>query len=158
MSDNQSANFPPLVSREQNDNAICKALRLFVGRRRQYSVKQLSNGTGVKDRMIECAMTDPENIDHRALPSWALLSVMTFLGPVFSNEILAQTGQGAFDLPDVEPRPGDLAADNTDDNATVVRAAIDGEFCEKETPDLKTVGTRMMSRGATLVALGSKAA
>jgi hypothetical protein len=156
MADNWSANFPLLVSREQAGNKIGAALRLYVGRRRRYSVKQLANATGVKDRIIECAMTDAGSVDYRPLPPECLLSLIAFLGPDFTNEFLCLAGQGAFELPDEEPDPGEVAADNTDDNAVVVRAAIDGHFDQDERRDLKVVGSRMMTRGSQLVALGKR--
>lgn len=95
MASNPSAQFSPLVSREQAGNAIRKALRLFVGARRHYTVKELSNGTGVKDRVIECAMLDPGDIDHRPLPSCALISIAFFLGPDFTNVWLKLADQQA---------------------------------------------------------------
>ena len=154
-----SANFPLLVSREQAGNTIGAALRLFIGRGRQYSVKQLSNATGVKDRMIECAMCDAGSIDWRPLPCEALLSIATFLGAVFTSEWIALARQGAFDLPDAdEPPPGMLAADNCDDAAIVTRAAIDGKFTADEYPNLHVVGLHMVTRGQQLAALGRRAA
>lgn len=158
MADNWSANFPLLVSREQAGNKIGAALRLFVGRGRRYSVKQLANGTGVKDRIIECAMTDAGSVDYRALPPECLLSLMAFLGAHFTNEFIHLAGQGAFELPEEEPDPDPPAADNSDDNATVTRAAIDGKFDEHERPDLKVVGSRMVTRGSQLVALSNRRA
>lgn len=159
MAHSTSANFPLLVSREQAGNTIGRALRLYVGRGRQYSVKQLSNATGVKDRVIECAMCDPASVDFRPLPSEALLSIALFLGSPFSSEWMALARQGTFDLPDADdPAPIALAADSCDDTAKLTRAAIDGRFDDDETPDLRVVGVRMMSRGAQLAALGRKAA
>lgn len=157
MSDHQSANFSLLVSRERCGNAIKSALRLYVGKGRRYSVKQLSNATGVKDRVIECAMIDPASVDYRPLPLEALMSIGSFLGASFTNEWAGLMHQGAFDLPDDDVPPGALAADNSDDNAKLTRAAIDGEFDTSEAPDLRVVGSRMMSRGARLVALGRAA-
>lgn len=154
MAVNNTADFGPLVSREQAGNKIGSALRLFVGRGRRYSVKQLSNATGVKDRMVECAMIDPASPDYRPLPDWALLSIAGFLGAQFTNEWLSLAHQGAFDLPDNPPDPGALAADNAEDNAILTRAALDGQFCGEELPDLKVVGSRMVRRGHKLVALG----
>lgn len=151
MADNSSANLSPLISRERCGNEINNALRLYVGRGRRYSVKQLSNATGIKDRVIECAMCDAASVDYRPLPIEALVSIAGFLGPDFTSEWLALAGQGAFDLPDADDTPpGALAADNSDDNATLVRAAIDGKFDDDEKPDLKVVGTRMVSRGMML--------
>lgn len=159
MLDNHAAKFPLLVSREQAGNRIGRALKLFIGRGRQYSVKEVSNATGVKDRVIECAMADAASYDFRPLPNEALLSLALFLGADFTNSWIALAKQGAFDLPDDgDPNPGTFACETADDGATVIRAAIDGKFDDDETPGLCVVGSRMMKRGAQLVALCSKAA
>ncbi|MGN7930282.1 hypothetical protein [Sphingopyxis sp. 22461] len=158
MSSDNSANFQPLVSRERIGNAQGAALRLFVGRGRRYSVKQLANGSGIKDRVIESAMCAVESPDYRPLSQEALASIGLFLGATFTNEWIGLMGQGAFDLPDEEPDPGALAADNSDDNATVTRAAIDGKFDDYERPGLTVVGSRMVTRGSQLVALGKRRA
>lgn len=157
MPDHCAASFSPLISREQAGNAIRKALSLFVGRGRRYSVKQLSNATGIKDRVIECALTDPASIDYRPLSLEALFSIGMFLGATFTNEWMHEMRQGSFDLPDDDLPPGMIAADNSDDNATIVRAALDGSFDETEASDLRVVGSRLMSRGAKLVAIGRAA-
>jgi hypothetical protein len=153
MADNQSADFPLLVSRSAANDRIRDALRLYVGRGRRYSVKQLSNGTGVKDRTIECAMYDADDAQHRRLAPEALLSICKFLGAGFTSEVLFATDQGAFDLSDGEPDPGSIAIASTDDNASVVRAAMDGEFCSDERDELRAVGLRMVARGTQLAAL-----
>lgn len=158
MADDWSANFPLLVSREQSGNKIGAALRLYVGRGRRYSVKQLANATGVKDRLIECAMTDAGSVDYRPLPPECLLSLMAFLGADFSNEFLALANQGAFELPDEgEPPPGMLAADCAGDSAEIARRAADGEFCSDDRKALKIVGQRKIERGMRLVAMGRAA-
>lgn len=159
MADNTSANFVPLVSREHAWNKFSAALRLYVGRGRRYSVKQLANGAGVKDRVIECAMYAPDNIDFRPMPFEAQMSIARFLGADFTNEWLVVAEQGAFDLPDEsEPPPGMLAADCTGDSAEIARRAADGEFCSDDRKALKVVGQRKIERGMRLVAMGSKAA
>jgi hypothetical protein len=155
MSDrNNSADFGPLVSRSAARSAFRNALRLYVGRGRRYSVKQLSNGTGVKDRVIECAMADPDNGEYREPELAAVLSISAFLGSAFTTEWLKEAGQGAFDLPGGEDLPpGQLAADNADDNAVVTRAALDGVFDPDERRQLRPVGLRMVARGHRLAAL-----
>lgn len=158
MADTFAAQFPLLVSREHGRNAIRDALRLHVGRGRRYSVKQLANATGVHDWQINQAMVDGGSPDNRPLPPEALLSICMFLGASFTNEWLHLAHQGAFDLPSDEPDPGAVAADNSDDNAVLVRAAVDGAFDGGERKDLKVVGSRMMTRGAQLVSLGRVAA
>jgi len=124
MPHNNSANYNPLVSREQVGNAIGDALRLFVGRGRRYSVKQLSNGTGIKDRVIECAMCREGTVDYRPLPQEALVSITCFLGAAFANEWLGLANLTASDTDSV----------NHDDLAT---AAIDyvGEHARARHPE-----------------------
>lgn len=159
MADDWSANFPLLISREQAGNKIGAALRLFVGRQRRYSVKQLANGTGVKDRLIECAMADAGSLDYRPLPPECLLSIAMFLGADFTNEWLGLAEQGAFDLPDeTEPPPGILAADVAGDSAEIARRAADGEFCGDDRKHLRAVGQRKIERGMRLVAMARRAA
>ncbi|WBO23966.1 hypothetical protein [Sphingomonas abietis] len=154
MSVYPSANIEPLVSREQVGEAIRKALALYVGRGRRYSVKELSNGTGIKDRVIECALCAPTSEHYRPLPLEALTTLELFLGPDFTAARLSLAGQGAFLLPNAGAiDPHALAADNADDNATVTRAALDGEFDADEILILPEVGTRMMTRGAILASL-----
>lgn len=149
-----SANLPPLISRERGHDAVRDALRLFIGRGRRYSVKQVSNATGVKDRVIECAMTLAADPECRPIHISDLLSIAGFLGPEFTTEWLLLAQQAAVALPDAdEPGPGQLAADVTDDTATIVRAARDGVFDRDERRDLKAVGTRMILNGAKLVQL-----
>lgn len=151
MSIAASANETPLVSRERVGNEINAALRLFVGRGRRYSVKQLSNATGVKDRVIECAMCDAATIDYRPLPLEALVSIAGFLGPEFTCEWLKLAQQGAFWLPETGgDSPARMAADVADDAAAVVRAGMDDHFDADERKALRPVGRHLMAVGAKL--------
>ncbi|HYI40012.1 MAG TPA: hypothetical protein VE053_06810 [Allosphingosinicella sp.] len=159
MSSNGSADKSPLISRSEARDKIRNAIRMFVGRGKRYSVKQASNGSGVPDRLIECAMCDPGSTDWRDLSLDALLSLSSFLGPDFTCEWLSLAQQGAFWIPNPEDLPaGEIAADSAEDCAAVARAAADGRFDRDERPVLRAVGTRMMARGAQLRAVGSVAA
>lgn len=167
VTDNRSAELSPLVSREQAENAFRDAMRLFVGAKRLYTVKQLAKGIRLPKKDDGEQITKPlydflsypsGHPDHRPLHMGLQLSIIKFLGAEFTTEWLGLAGQGAFDLPDADdPDPGALAVENSDDNATVTRAAINGEFEPHEHRDLKVVGTRMMSRGAKLVAIARAA-
>lgn len=106
-----SVNIPLLVSRISVREKLRAALRLYVGRGRRYSVKELSNGTGVPDRLIEAAMCDPESEDFRPLSQEALASITAFLGAPFASAYLELSGLGAFELMDAQiPLPKVLAA------------------------------------------------
>lgn len=159
MASISSVNESLLVSRIEGREAVRRALRLYVGRGRRYSVKQLSNGTGVPDRKIEAAMCEPDNPDFRPLAHEDLMSISRFLGAGFTNEWIAPAHQGAFDLPDEGlPRPGDVVAESAEDHAQLANAARDGEFCERDQPKLRVIGEEQIERGMKLVAMASKPA
>jgi hypothetical protein len=151
-----AANNSPLVSRTKLFEAVAKGLRNEIGRGKRFSVKEVSNHTGVPDRAIECAKLEPDNPDWRVLSAEQLVSLSSFLGPVFTSEWLAVAQQGAFWLPDGEIEPGEMAADNADDNAVITRAARDNDFDQLERPQLRLVGEHLIERGERLVALGGR--
>jgi hypothetical protein len=95
-----SADNSLLVSRNTVRERLREALKLYVGRGRRYSVKELSNGSGVPDRMIESAMCEPDDPDYRPLTLENLASIAKFLGASFASAFLAPTGLGAFELMD----------------------------------------------------------
>ena len=98
MSAPETANFELLISRSSIREMHRRALRLFVGRGRRFSVKELSNGTGIPDRVIECAMCDVDSEDFRPLSHEALASITKFLGASFASTYLELSGLGAFEL------------------------------------------------------------
>lgn len=153
MSASQSANEKLIVSRYSARDAIGSALRLFVGKGRRYSVKQLSNATGVPDRSIEAAMCDPDDPESRQLSNENLLSIAKFLRAPFAVEWMRLAGLGAFDLPDCDmPTPGELVAEIANDTAEIAEAARDGKFGPVDRPTLKAVGLRSIERGMQLAA------
>lgn len=156
MTSSHSADFEPLISRELAASTIDAALRLFVGRGRRHSVRQLSVGTGVKERIIESAMA--RGAEYRPLSPEAWLSISLFLGADFMNEILRVARMGAYDLPDDrDPDLSRVAAESVEDAATISRMAADG-FQRGNAASLAAVGTHKIERGMQLVAFARKAA
>ena len=151
-----SAGIAPNVSRTKLYEAFGTALRLFIGRGKRHSYKDVERGAGVSARMIEAYRYDLDHEEWREPKIEHIFSIAGFIGPDFTNEILPLIGQGAFWLPEDDLPPGDLAADMADDNAEVTRRAKDGSFKGDEKA-LKVVGRRMMERGAVLVALDAAA-
>jgi hypothetical protein len=98
-----SANNSLLVSRNAVREKVRDALKLYVGRGRRYSVKELSNGSGVPDRMIESAMCEPDDPEYRPLTLENLSSIAKFLGAPFASVYLELSGLGAFELMDGQP-------------------------------------------------------
>lgn len=157
MPEQQSADLLLLVSREQAENEFRKALNLYVGRGRRYSVAQLAKGSGVPTRVIDCFRSYAHgHPDYRRLHFGQVLSMTAFLGAEFTNEWLTLSKQAAYDLPDEEPDPGELAADTSESASRVVRMAADRDFTNDSETDLRDTGTSLMNQGAQLVAIGSR--
>jgi hypothetical protein len=152
---NPSANNSSLISRSAANATFREAVRLFVGRGKRFSVKQVSIGTGISARMIESFMAPVDSTDFRKPDLEEVLTLVSFFGSDFTSELIASTGQAAFDLPEDDIPPGQIAADNAEDNAVVTRAAVDGKFDSDERPDLRVIGRRMVSRGQRLAALAA---
>jgi hypothetical protein len=129
----ESADNPLLVSRNVVREKMRDALRLYVGRGRRYSVKELSNGTGVADRLIECAMCDVDNPDFRPLSHEALASIAKFLKAPFVSHYLELSGLGAFELMDGQiPLPKVLASADADEPAADERKRLIRRLAELE--------------------------
>lgn len=164
MSDDSSAETIPLVSREQAENAFRAAMLLFVGGKRRYSVEQLAKGIGLPKKNgkqvtkpIYDFMSYPsDHPDQRPLHMGLQFSITKFLGSDFTNEWLALCTQGAFDLPEDEPDPGELAAEVSESNAKVTRMAADRNLNNDCPQELRSTGSNLMTHGAHLVAIGSR--
>lgn len=129
----QSANDSLLVSRNMVREKLTTTLRLYVGRGRRYSVKELSNATGVPDRCIEAAKCDPDDPDYRPLTLENLASLCNFLGAEFASAFLELAGLGAFELGDQQPLPSVLScASPSDETVTEKRRRLIRELAELE--------------------------
>jgi hypothetical protein len=95
-----SVDFEPIVSRNSIREKIRDALRLYSGRGRRYTVKELSVGAGVDDKNIERAMRPVDAADYRALKHEELASIAKFLKAPFASIYLELSGLGAFELMD----------------------------------------------------------
>lgn len=108
-----AAYLQPLVSRNVGYERLAFALRLYCGRGRRYSVGEVSEGAGVPERAIECAMYQPHQAEFRPLRLEYLLSLNKFLGAAFVAVCLEPCGIGAFDLMNAQPPlPSVLNADS----------------------------------------------
>ncbi|WPZ05509.1 hypothetical protein [Pelagerythrobacter marinus] len=158
MADNGSAELVPLVSHEQVENAFWNALRMFVGRGKRHSAEEIVRGAGVHRRTLDCYRGYPiGHPDHRPLDIAQKFSIASFIGADLTSEWIGFIGQSAYDLPDIEPDPGELAADTSEDTARVVRMASDRTFDDDCPVQLRETGSRLMKHGAHLVSLGTRA-
>ena len=148
-----SAGDGPIVSRSAQALALSQSLRLFVGRGRRYSYKEVQRGAGIPARMLECYRQEPDHEDWRPIKPEELASLYLFLGPDFTTDYLERVAkQGAYWIPDGDGAKHDIAADLSESAAKVVRAATANDSA----PDLHAVGTSLMCRGAQLRYLGNR--
>jgi hypothetical protein len=123
----------PLISRNVAREKIRDALRLFVGRGRRYSVKELSNGAGVPSRAIEAAICFIDDENYRPLTLENLLSIAKFLGPSFVSHYLEPAGLGAFELMDGQiPLPKVLASADPSETVADERRRLIRRLAELE--------------------------
>lgn len=93
----------PLVSRAEIGEKVRKALNLYVGRGRRYSVEELSEAAGVKKRSIRAALAPISDDNYRPLTLENLASISKFLKAPFTSIYLELSGLGAFELMDGQP-------------------------------------------------------
>lgn len=103
-----SEEFEPLVSY----NTVCErqrhALRLFVGRGKRFSAKDMGAGAGVSEKRIHAATRPVTADDYRLLRHEELASIAKFLtgegvGATFVSAMIEPCGLGAFELMDGQP-------------------------------------------------------
>lgn len=143
------------ISRDAAWDRWHRAMMLFVGKGKRHTVDEARKGTGISASVVYGWLAGPTSQDWRNPHLGHVLSVMGFLGPEFSTEIVKLASQGAFWLPDTdETPPGVVAADLSEDTAAVTRAAADGKFDAAERRALGPVGRHLMVVGAQLELAG----
>src|SRR6478736_9735590 len=105
---NDSADFGLLISRSAANSVFREAVRLFVGRGKRFSCKQVEIGTGIKARMVECFMAPVDSTEFRKPDLEEVLTLCSFFGSAFTSALIEPARQAAFDLPDEELPPGQI--------------------------------------------------
>lgn len=153
----KSAGDGPLVSRIMAGDALRRALRLYVGTGRRYTVKEMQRGTGLSARLVEGWLAGPESTDWRECKASCLLSLCAFLGPEFATDIMRLASLGCFSLVDDDEPDGvrALGLDAVDDAAAINRATSDGELTRTEASDLRVVALRRIAHAGQILARAS---
>src|SRR5690349_9751204 len=86
--DEDEHNLEPLVSRDEIREKIRRALNLYVGRGRRYTVEELSQGAGVRKRLIRAALAPTNDENYRPLTLENLWSIAKFLKASFASNVL----------------------------------------------------------------------
>lgn len=142
-----------LISTAGVDDEIARAIGLFMGRGRQFSVADIALATGIGARTLQSYIASGE---ERRTPSYeALFTLMQFFGPQFTSKVLGWIGQGAHSLTPEANDPGVIIATLAQGVSQFAIRGADNVFCHVDQGALEPVADQMI---ATLVPFSSKAA
>lgn len=125
------------------------ALRLRVGRGRRYSFAALSDATGIATRTLESYV-------QGASPSLGnFLSLCAVLGPGFTSDVLALTGQNAKEGTLDDPEHMRVLCCLTGFSAQLAEAVADGYVDHREAAQLKPVAQEVIELLEPIARAGS---
>lgn len=116
-----------LIAPEEADAAVWRALTLFIGRGRRYSVEDVATGTGIPGNTIAKWLT-PDPLQRRRPKGCHLLLVAQFIGVAFTNKLLGPIGQGGRELEAADDAPGRVIARLAAASAKFAELGADGAF------------------------------
>lgn len=127
---------------------------MFVGRGKLHRAEDVAVGSRVHRKTLDAYRGYPiGHPDWRPLDQGQKWSIASYCGAELTSKWLSLIGQAAYDLPDIEPDPGEVAADASEDAAKIVRMAADRDLTNDDPSQLRETGSRMMRTGAVLLAV-----
>lgn len=116
-----------IITPELADAAIYRALSLFMGDGRKFSVEDVAIGTSIPARTLYgFVASGPE--DRRRPKGWHLLTLQQFFGVAFTDKLLSPIGQGGRSLEAEEGSPGVVMAHLTRDLAQIAGCGVNGAW------------------------------
>lgn len=141
-----------LISTAGVDDEIARAVGLFMGRGRRFSVADVAMVTGINARTLQSYIASNED---RRTPSYEqLFTLMQFFGPQFTSKVLGWIGQGAHSLTPEATDPGMVIATLAQGVSQFAIRGADNHFCHVDQGELEPVADQLI---ATLVPFSSKA-
>jgi len=132
-----------MISPDQADDVIFRALSLIMGRGRKFSVEDVELGTGIPARTLS-AMIAADVGARRRPKGQHLLMLCQFFGTSFTERLLAPIGQGATDLDPTSDAPCKVVATLMRGAAEFADRAADGQFCHRDRGDLADDAVEMI--------------
>ena len=127
-----------LISQDTAASAIERALRLRIGRGRQYSFASVADATGIAPRTLESYVQGAAP----GLP--AFLSLCAALGPGFTSDVLSVCGQVAHEADINEPEHMKCLTALTRLSADLAEAVSDGHVDHREAAALRPQAQRLI--------------
>ena len=149
----------PFCTQEMADEAVYRALTLFIGDGRRYSVEDIEIGVpGLKARTVSSWIANsPDN--RRAPKARDIIRIAHFLGQdgiVFLSKVYGQIGLGAHSL---TPKAGDtgmIIATVAAAAAKFAELGADGVYCHRDQGVLEPVTDHLIATILPFSARGSK--
>ena len=148
----------PYLTQEMADEAVYRALSLFIGDGRRYSVDDIEIGIpGIKARTVSSWIAN--SVENRRAPKARdVMRIAHFLGedgPRFLSKVYGSIGMGAHSLSPKAGDPGVIIATLAQGVGQFAIRGADNIFCHVDHGALEPVADQMI---ATLVPFSSKGA
>lgn len=137
MSDNT------LIEQDCASQQIARAIGLFMGAGRKYSVADVSLGTNIPSRTLSGYIASGE--DRRTPSADKLLVLMHFFGIEFASKVLGVVGMGAHTLVVKHERPGAVIATLCGATAMIADMAADGVIDHRERAQLEPIADKVIA-------------
>ena len=139
---------------EAADAHIYRALSLFIGSGRRYSVDDIETGTGIPARTVSAWVANA--IENRRRPKGShLLILQQFIGIELTNKLLAPIGQGGRSLNPEPNDPGVVVAKLSAGLHEFAQRAVDGVYCHIDKGELEPEADMII---ATMTPFASRSA
>lgn len=142
----------PLPAQEVAAQQICRALGMYMGQGRRWTVEEVSGATGIKSRTLwSYIQADPG--ERSTVPGDKLLILCGFFGAEFTSKVLGVIGQGAHDMEPDSKAPGMVIANLVGGAAVFAELGADNVFDHRDQAKLEPIADTLI---ATLTPFSTK--
>ena len=122
---------------------VHRAISLFMGHGRRFSVEEVASATGINARTLYSYIAaDPQ--DRRSPSADRILMLCGFFGAEFTSKLLSIVGQAAHDLHPNSKEPAVVIANLVNGAAAFAQRGADQRFCHIDQAALEPVADEMI--------------
>lgn len=132
-----------LIEQHCASQQIARAIGLFMGAGRKYSVADVSLGTGIPSRTLSSYIASGE--ERRTPAADKPLVLMHFFGTEFASKVLGSIGLGAHEVVVKHERPGAVIATLAAATSMIADMATDGFIDHRERAQLELVADNVIA-------------
>ena len=132
-----------LIEQDCASHNIARAIGLFMGSSRKYSVSDVSVGTGIPSRTLSSYIASGE--DRRTPSADKLLVLMHFFGIEFAAKVLAPVNMGAHELVVKHDSPGAVIATLCAATAVIADLSADGSLDHRDRAQLEPIAANVIA-------------